>query len=242
MSLWWPVVAATRSRSPLNLRTAAGQELVAPARGPADVLVENFRPGTLERWGLGPDALWRINPRLVIIRVSGFGQTGPYAPRAGFGSIGEAMGGLRYVTGEPDRPPARAGISHRRHAGRDVRGVGTLVALHARERTGRGQVVDSRIYEAVLGGDGVPDPRVRRWPATSASAPARAAEHRAVQRLPDRDGELVLIAANQDTVFRRLAEAMGRPELADDPRYATHGAAASTRPSSTSSSPTGRRP
>ena len=110
-SLWWPVVARNKKSVTCNLRTAAGQELVRKLVAEADVLVENFRPGTLERWGLDYETLREINPRLVLTRVTGYGQTGPYAPRAGFGAIGEAMGGLRYVIGEADRAPARAGIS-----------------------------------------------------------------------------------------------------------------------------------
>ena len=110
-SLWWPVVARNKKSVTCNLRTAAGQDLLRAAVVESDVLLENFRPGTLERWGLGYDVLSALNPRLILVRVSGYGQTGPYSPRAGFGSIGEAMGGIRYVTGEPDRPPSRAGIS-----------------------------------------------------------------------------------------------------------------------------------
>ena len=110
-SLWWPVVARNKKSVTANLRTAQGQDLVRQLLSSADVLVENFRPGTLERWGMSPDDLWEVNPRLIVTRVTGFGQTGPYATQAGYGSIGEAMGGIRYVTGEPDRPPARSGIS-----------------------------------------------------------------------------------------------------------------------------------
>lgn len=136
-SLWWPVLARNKKSVTANLRDERGQDLVRRLVADSDVLVENFRPGTLERWGLGYDALSRINPRLVMVRVTGFGQTGPYAPRAGYGSIGEAMGGLRYVVGSPDRPPSRTGISigdtlagtvgrQRRAAGRAVaQGTGT---------------------------------------------------------------------------------------------------------------------
>ena len=150
MSLWWPVVARNKKSVTVNLRDPRGQDLVRRLAERSDVLLENFRPGTLERWGLGPDRLWEINPGLVITRVTGFGQTGPYAPRAGFGSIGEAMGGIRYVTGDADRPPSRAGVSLGDALAATFATLGTLVALHARQRTGRGQVVDSAIYEAVL--------------------------------------------------------------------------------------------
>ena len=135
-SLWWPVVARNKKSVTLNLRTAQGQDAVRRLAATADVLVENFRPGTLERWGLGYDELAGLNPRLVLTRVTGFGQSGPYAPRAGYGSIGEAMGGLRYVTGEPDRPPSRAGISIGDSLAATFACIGTLAALHERERSG----------------------------------------------------------------------------------------------------------
>jgi formyl-CoA transferase len=138
MSLWWPVVARNKKSVTANLRDPRGQDLVRRLAERSDVLLENFRPGTLERWGLAPEQLWEINPGLVITRVTGFGQTGPYAPRAGFGSIGEAMGGIRYVTGDADRPPSRAGISLGDALAATFAALGTMVALHARQRTGRG--------------------------------------------------------------------------------------------------------
>jgi formyl-CoA transferase len=223
-SLWWPVVARNKKSVTCNLRTAAGQDLVRRLVAEADVLLENFRPGTLERWGLAPEQLWEINPRLVVTRVTGFGQSGPYAPRAGYGSIGEAMGGIRYVTGDPDRQPSRAGVSLGDSLAATYAALGTLVALHQRDRSGRGQVVDSAIYEAVLA---MMESLVPEWQVagyqrerTGAVLPNVAPSN----VYPTADGETILIAANQDTVFRRLAEAMGRPELADDERYATHGA------------------
>jgi len=223
-SLWWPVVARNKKSVTCNLRTRAGQDLVRRLVAEADVLLENFRPGTLERWGLAPDQLWEINPRLVVTRVTGFGQSGPYAPRAGYGSIGEAMGGIRYVTGDPDRQPSRAGVSLGDSLAATYAALGTLVALHQRDRSGRGQVVDSAIYEAVLA---MMESLVPEWQVagyqrerTGAVLPNVAPSN----VYPTADGETILIAANQDTVFRRLAEAMGRPELADDERYATHGA------------------
>jgi formyl-CoA transferase len=223
-SLWWPVVARNKKSVTCNLRTPQGQDLVRRLVARADVLLENFRPGTLERWGLSPEQLWEINPRLVITRVTGFGQSGPYAPRAGYGSIGEAMGGIRHVTGEPDRPPSRAGVSLGDSLAATYAALGTLVALHQRERSGRGQVVDSAIYEAVLAmmESLVPEwqvagyQRERTGPVLPNVSPSNV--------YPTADGEAILIAANQDTVFRRLAAAMGRPELADEERYATHGA------------------
>ncbi|GAA2394119.1 succinyl-CoA--D-citramalate CoA-transferase [Catellatospora methionotrophica] len=222
-SLWWPVVARNKKSVTCNLRVQEGQDLVRRLVADADVLLENFRPGTLERWGLGWDELSAINPRLILVRVTGYGQTGPYSPRAGFGSIGEAMGGIRYVTGEADRPPSRSGISLGDSLAATYAAYGTLAALHARERTGRGQVVDSAIYEAVLA---MMESLLPEWAVagyqrerTGAVLPNVAPSN----AYPTADGTEVLIAANQDTVFRRLCEVMGTPELAADPRYATHG-------------------
>ena len=223
-SLWWPVVARNKKSVTCDLRTAEGQALVRRLVNDADVLLENFRPGTLERWGLAPDELWELNPRLIVTRVTGFGQTGPYSPRAGYGSIGEAMGGIRYITGDPDRAPSRTGISLGDSLAATFACVGTLVALHHRERTGRGQVVDSAIYEAVLA---MMESLVPEWQIagyqrerTGAVLPNVAPSN----VYPTSDGQAILVAANQDTVFRRLAELMNQPELADDDRYASHGA------------------
>jgi len=223
-SLWWPVVARNKKSVTADLRTAAGQEIVRKLATKADVLLENFRPGTLERWGLNPEQLWEHNPRLIITRVTGFGQTGPYAPRAGFGSIGEAMGGLRYVTGDPNRPPSRSGISIGDSLAATFACLGTLVAVHFRHRTGRGQVVDSAIYEAVLA---MMESLLPEWQVSgyqrerTGSVLPNVAPSNAY---PTADGEMILIAANQDSVFRRLTTVMDSPELAYDERFATHGA------------------
>ena len=223
-SLWWPVVARNKKSVTLNLREAEGQEIARRLIATADIVIENFRPGTLERWGLGWEALSARDPRLVMVRVTGFGQTGPYAKRAGYGAIGEAMGGLRYVTGDPSAPPSRVGVPIGDELAATYACLGAMMAIHARERTGRGQVVDSAIYEAVL-----------------AMMESLVAEYAAAGHVRERtgpimpnvapsnvyataDGKMMLIAANQDTVFRRLAQAMGRPELAEDPRFAEHAA------------------
>jgi formyl-CoA transferase len=224
LSLWWPVVARNKKSVTCNLRSAEGQDLVRRLVAVSDILVENFRPGTLERWGLGYDELAAINPRLVLVRVTGFGQTGPYAPRAGYGSIGEAMGGIRYVTGDPGLPPSRAGISLGDSLAGTFAALGAVMAVHARARTGRGQVVDSAIYEAVLA---MMESLLPEWQVagyqrerTGSVLPNVAPSN----VYPTRDGQTILIAANQDSVFTRLAQAMGRPELATDERYATHSA------------------
>nr|WP_198950043.1 CoA transferase [Kineosporia sp. A_224] len=228
-SLWWPVVARNKKSVTVNLRTPQGQDLVRRLVATSDVVVENFRPGTLERWNLGYEALAEVNPRLVLTRVTGFGQSGPYSPRAGYGSIGEAMGGIRYVTGDADRPPSRAGISLGDSLAATYACIGTLAALTERERSGRGQVVDAAIYEAVLA---MMESLVTEWQVagyqrerTGAILPNVAPSN----VYPTKDGQTVLVAANQDTVFRRLAAAMGEPELADDERYATHGARGSAQ-------------
>jgi formyl-CoA transferase len=222
MSLWWPVVARNKKSVTLNLREAEGQAIARDLIAKADFLLENFRPGTLERWNLSYAELQKINPRLIMIRVSGFGQTGPYAKRAGFGAVGEAMGGLRYVCGDPATPPSRMGISIGDSLAATFACVGALSALYYRERTGQGQVVDSAIYEAVLNMmesliteyDKTGYVRERTGAILPNVAPSNV--------YPTKDGGMILIAANQDTVFGRLAEAMGRPELAKDERFATH--------------------
>lgn len=223
-SLWFPVLARNKKSVTLNAREAEGQEIVRNLVAKSDFLLENFRPGTMERWGLGYDELSKINPGLIMIRVSGYGQTGPYSKRAGFGSIGEAMGGLRHVVGDPSTPPSRVGISIGDTLAATFACIGALTALHQRERTGRGQIVDSAIYEAVLNimeslvteYDQAGYIRERTGSILPNVAPSNV--------YPTKDGKMILIAANQDLVFARLAEAMGRKELAEDARYATHAA------------------
>jgi crotonobetainyl-CoA:carnitine CoA-transferase CaiB-like acyl-CoA transferase len=150
-SLSWAVIARNKRSIAADLRSEQGRALALALAEQADVLVENFRPGTLERLGLGWDELHERNPRLVLVRISGFGQDGPYAGRAGFGSIGEAMGGLRHLTGDPDRPPSRVGVSLGDMLAGMNGALGALMALHARTATGLGQVVDVSLVESVLG-------------------------------------------------------------------------------------------
>lgn len=220
--VWWSVIARNKKSVTLNLREAAGQALLCSLVEHADVLIENFRPGTMEKWGLGYDRLASINPGLIMVRVSGFGQTGPYAGRAGYGSIGEAMGGIRYLAGDPDRPPSRVGLSIGDSLAATFACVGTLAALHGRERTGRGQVVDSAIYEAVLA---MLESTVSEY---SVAGVIRERSGAILPKIapsnvyPTADGEMIVMGANQDSVFTRLAEAMGDPSLAQDERFATH--------------------
>ena len=222
LSLWWPVVARNKKSIEVNAREPEGRDIIRDLVAQSDVLIENFRPGTMERWGLGWDDLVKINPKLVMIRVSGFGQTGPYSSKAGYGAIGEAMGGLRYIVGEQNAPPSRVGISIGDTLAATFACLGGLMALHSRDRTGRGQIVDSAIYEAVLAimeslvteYDKAGYIRERSGAIIPNVAPSNV--------YPTRDGRMMLIAANQDSVFKRLAAAMGRADLAENPIYATH--------------------
>jgi formyl-CoA transferase len=223
LSPWWPVIGRGKKSVTLNLRSPEGQAIARDLILKADILVENFRPGTMEKWGLDYEALAAANPRLIMARVSGFGQTGPYATRAGYGLIGEAMGGLRAITGEPDRPPARAGVSIGDSLAATHAVMGILMALHARERTGRGQVIDAAIYESVLAMmenmvteyDLTGYVRERSGAVLPGIAPSNV--------YPTSDG-MALIGGNGDTVFARLCECMGEPALKDDPRYVSHAA------------------
>ncbi|MEV0539746.1 CaiB/BaiF CoA transferase family protein [Nocardia salmonicida] len=223
-SLWWPVVARNKKSVTCNLRDPAGQQLARQLIERADIVIENFRPGTMERWGLGFDRLREHNPGLIMVRVTGYGQSGPYSPRAGYGSIGEAMGGIRYVTGDPDHAPARAGISLGDSLAAVFATIGALAAVHHRANTGRGQMVDSAIYEAVLAmmESLLPEFAVTGYQRerTGSVLPNVAPSN----IYPTLGGEMILVAANQDTVFARLVKAMGRPELATDERYSTHNA------------------
>ncbi|MPZ63962.1 MAG: CoA transferase [Pseudonocardiaceae bacterium] len=222
VSLWWPIISRNKKSVTCDLRDPAGQDLLRELVGRSDVLVENFRPGTLERWGLGYEELQRINRRLVLVRVTGYGQTGPYAHRAGFGSVGEALGGLRYVTGEPDRPPSRTGISIGDSLAGTFAALGTVIALFARESTGRGQVVDSAIYEAVLA---MMESLLPEWEIANTRRERSGAVLPGIAPsnvYPSADGAEVLIAANRNTVFGRLCAVMDRPDLTADPRFADH--------------------
>jgi formyl-CoA transferase len=221
-SLTWNVIARGKRCVTADLRTREGRDFVLGLVAQADVVVENFRPGTLEKFGLGFDALSAVNPGIVLTRVSGFGQDGPYSPRAGYGSVGEAMGGLRYLVGEPDRPPSRFGVSLGDLLAGLHAALGTMMALHSRAGSGVGQVVDVSIYESVLA-------MTESLVSDYAVAGVTRERHGAIMAgvAPSNvyrtaDGRLLMIAANQDTVFRRLAGAMGRSELAADERFATH--------------------
>jgi formyl-CoA transferase len=219
--LWFPIVARNKKCITLDLRQPEGQAVLKDLVRQADFLLENFRPGTMEKWGLSYETLSALNPGLIMIRVSGYGQSGPSSHKAGYASVGEAMGGLRYVMGEPDRMPSRAGISIGDTLAATFACMGALAALEHRRKTGRGQIVDSAIYEACFAmmESLIPDYQFGGYvrERTGSFLPKIAPSN----IYPASDGMLI-IAANQDTVWQRLAEAMGRAELGKDPHYATH--------------------
>jgi len=217
-SLWWYVQNRNKKSVTVDLRLPEGQEVVRRILRDADIAIENFRPGTLEKWGLGYDRLAAENPGLVMLRLSGFGQTGPYRDQAGFGAIGESMGGLRYVTGFPDRPPVRPNLSIG-DALASLHGViGVLMALHHRDANGgKGQVIDVALYEAVFNMmegalpeyDLFKEVRERTGSNLTGIVPSNT--------YLTRDGQHVVIGANADSIFKRLMKVIGRADLADDP-------------------------
>ena len=220
LSLWWHVQSRNKKSITCDLKTPEGQEVVRRLARGAHILVENFRPGAMERWNLGWEALSRENPKLVMVRISGYGQSGPYASRPGFAAIAEAMGGFRYVNGFPDRPPARPNLSIGDTIASLHGALGAIMALREAERTGKGQVVDVALYEAVFNCtesllpeyDGAGYVRERSGSALPGIAPSNL--------YPCQDGSYVLIAGNADSLFRRLMTAIGREDLRDDPALA----------------------
>ena len=219
-SLWWHVQSRNKRSVAVDLRQPEGQAIARAMMERADIVVENFRPGTLESWGLGYETLAAANPGLIMVRISGYGQTGPYRERPGFGVIGEAMGGLRHVTGTPDRPPSRTGISIGDTLSALYGVIGALMALEQRRKTGHGQVVDVALYESVFSVmesmlpefDMLGIVRERTGSILPGIAPTSA--YRCS------DGSYILIAGNGDSIFKRLALAMGRDDLASDPTLA----------------------
>jgi crotonobetainyl-CoA:carnitine CoA-transferase CaiB-like acyl-CoA transferase len=222
-SLWWSVLARNKSSVTLNLREERGQEIARRLVATADVVLENFRPGTMERWGLGPDEVHAVNPGAIYARVTGYGQTGSYRDRAGFAAGGEAIAGLRYINGYPGQAPPRTGISLGDTLAAQSAFQGILLALYARDARGaEGQVVDASIADACFAmmestvveyekTGVVREPTGPRLPRIAPSNVYQA-----------KDGKWVVIAANHDTLWKRLAKVMGHPDYADDPRFATH--------------------
>ncbi|MBU6194259.1 MAG: CoA transferase [Burkholderiales bacterium] len=219
-SVWWQVQSRNKRSVALDLRQTEGQQLARDLIAQADVLIENFRPGTLEGWGLSPEALMALNPRLVMVRISGYGQTGPYRDLPGFGAIGEAMGGLRHLTGEPGRVPVRVGVSIGDTLAALHATIGVMMALYHRDqRGGRGQVIDVALHEAVF------NVMESLLPEYSAFGAVREAAGSALPGIAPsnayrcQDG-YVLVAGNGDSIFKRLMEVIGRPDLGADPGLA----------------------
>jgi len=222
-SLWWYVQARNKKSVTVNLRSADGQEIVRRLVRESDIVIENFRPGTLEKWGLGYEALAAENPGLIMVRLSGFGQTGPYRDQPGFGAIAESMGGMRHITGFPDRPPVRMNISIGDALAALHGVIGALMALHHREvHGGKGQVIDVALYEAVFNmmESLVPDYdlfgeiRGRIGTGLTNIVPSNT--------YATRDGKNVVIGGNADSIYKRLMHAIGRDDLGQDPSLATN--------------------
>jgi formyl-CoA transferase len=217
--VWWQVQSRNKRSIALDLKEPAAQDIVRQLAQSADVLIENFRPGALEGWGLGPEQLQELNPRLIVLRISGYGQTGPYRDRPGFGVVAEAMGGMRHLTGEPGRVPVRVGVSIGDTLASLHGVIGILLALHERHRSGRGQVVDVALYEAVFNCMESLLPEYSAFGAVR--GPAGSAMPGIAPTNAYRCGDgYALVAGNGDSIFRRLMGAIGRSDLAADPELA----------------------
>ena len=216
-SVWWQVQSRNKRSVALDLKEKAAQDIVRQLAKDADVLIENFRPGAMEGWGLGPDELLAINPRLIMLRISGYGQTGPYRDKPGFGVVAEAMSGLRHLTAEPGRVPVRVGVSIGDTLASLHGVIGILMALHERQQSGQGQVIDVALYEAVF------NCMESLLPEYSAFGAVREAAGSALPGIAPsnayrcQDDGYVLIAGNGDSIFKRLMHTMGRDDLGNDP-------------------------
>lgn len=217
-SIWWQVQSRNKRSLSLDLKQVEAQDIVRTLAKDADILIENFRPGTLEAWGLDPKDLLHINPRLIVLRISGYGQTGPYRDKPGFGVVAEAMGGLRHLTAEPGRVPVRVGISIGDTLASLHGVIGILMALQERHRSGKGQVIDIALYEAVF------NCMESLLPEYSAFGEVRQAAGSALPGIAPTnaylcaDGGYILIAGNGDSIFKRLMKLIGREDLGDDPQ------------------------
>lgn len=223
-SLWWYVQSRNKKSITLNLREHEGQEIVLRLAEKVDIVIENFRPGTLDKWNIGYDRLKEINPKIIMVSVSGYGQDGPYRDKAGFGSIGEALGGVRYITGHPDRPPVRVGIS----LGDTVAGlygaIGALMAVYHRDINGldRGQRIDVALYEAVFSLMESTLPEYDRFGVvrerTGTMLPGVAPSN----TYKCADGRYIVIGGNSDSIYKRFMNMIGRPDMAEDERFKTN--------------------
>lgn len=219
ISAWWLSIARNKRLITLNLRHPEGQSLALRLVEKSDIVVENFRPGRMEGWNLGYEQMRAVNPRVVVVRISGYGQTGPYQGRAGYGNVSESMGGLRYVTGFPDRPPVRVGVSLGDTLASQQAAFGAVLALRVAERTGQGQVVDVAITEAVFA---VTEGMLTEF--AHKGAVRERTGNKLLRAAPSNvyatgDGKWIAIGGNGENVFRRFAQAMDMPELAEDPRF-----------------------
>jgi formyl-CoA transferase len=218
-SIWWQVQSRNKKSISLDLKSPEAQDVIRSLVKECDVLIENFRPGTLEEWGLDPEDLLIINPRLIVLRISGYGQTGPYRNRPGFGVVAEAMGGLRHLTAEPGRVPVRVGVSIGDTLAALHGVIGILLALHERHQSGKGQIIDVALYEAVF------NCMESLLPEYSAFGEVRQAAGSALPGIAPtnaylcKDGAYVLIAGNGDSIFKRLMTAIGQTQMANNPDY-----------------------
>lgn len=222
--MYWASLSRNKKIISIDLRNARGRELVRQMVANCDVLLENFRPGTMEKWGLGYEDVSEINPGIVMVRVSGFGQTGPKSKRPGYGIVGEGLSGLRGLTGDPDRPPTRAAVPLTDYITGVYAALGVLLALFHRERTGAGQCVDAALYEAAFSVmDGL-IPAYEKLGKVPMRAGSRLPGHAPNNLFPTGDNSYIQIAAGNTTTFLRLADAMARPDLKTDSRFASAGA------------------
>ncbi len=225
-SLWWPTQSRNKKCITLNLKEKEGIEIVEELIQEVDIVVENFRPGTMENFGIGYEDLKKINPSIIMVRISGFGQTGPYKDKAGFGSVGEAIGGLRYVTGHPDRPPTRVGVAVGDSLTAMFGVIGALMALYHRDNSQdkEGQYIDAALYESVFA---IMESSLTEYmkvgtirERTGTSLPNVAPSN----NYPTKNGEWIVIGANSDNIFKSLTQVMQMDELAEDERFSTHDA------------------
>ena len=221
-SVWWQVQSRNKRSLALDLKAPQAQDIVRQLASQADVLIENFRPGAMEGWGLGPEALQQINPRLIMLRISGYGQTGPYRDRPGFGVVAEAMSGLRHLTAEPGRVPVRVGVSIGDTLASLHGVIGILMALHHRQRSGQGQVIDVGLYEAVFNCMESLLPEYSAFGAVRGPAGSALPGIAPTNAYRCADGGYALIAGNGDSIFKRLMQCIGRPDLAQDPDLASN--------------------
>lgn len=222
-ALWWYILGRNKKSITLDLRHPKGQEIIRRlVQGGIDIVLENFRPGRMEEWGLGYEDLKAVNPRVIMVRVSGWGQTGPYARKPGYASVAESIGGLRYVTGYPDRPPVRTGISLGDSLAGLYAALGTLMAVYHRDvkGTGRGQVVDVAIYESVFSIMESLLPEYDMFGHIRERSGSKLDGIVPTNTYGCRDGKYIIIGANGDSIFKRLMLAIGRKDMAEDPKYA----------------------